>query len=92
MAQSFVCVLKGGLMRQRNKVRLLYSLLVLYLQGTNKIEGTLLKWRVPFARIGVPVVCQLIELIANVWGEADGASSAGAPCGRQRQGSLRADG
>ena len=62
MVQSFACVLKAGLMRRRNKVRLLYSLLLLYLQGTNKIEGTLLKWRVPFVRIGVLVVCQLIEL------------------------------
>lgn len=62
MVQSFVCVLKAGLMRQWNKVPLPYSLLVLYLQGTNKYKGTLLKWRVPFARIGVLVVCQLIEL------------------------------
>ena len=31
-------------------------------RGLIKYKGTLLKWRVPFARIGVLVVCQLIEL------------------------------
>lgn len=62
MVQSFVCVLKGGLTRQRNKVRLLYSLLVLYLQRTNKIEGYSPPEESTLARIGVLVVCQLIEL------------------------------
>ena len=62
MVQSFVCVLKGGLMRQRNKVPLLYSLLVLYLQGTNKIEGySPLKESTLCTYRGF-VVCQLIEL------------------------------